>query len=72
VPFFGGRPIGKIVAADVERFMVVKRAEGRSPKSVRNWLGVLHTLAHRALLAVDDREALAVQDQESSWTGSRW
>jgi integrase len=44
VPFFGTRPIGKIVAADVERFMVVKRGEGRSPKSVRNWLGVLHSL----------------------------
>jgi hypothetical protein len=44
VPFFGSRPIGKIVAADVERFMVVKRGEGRSAKSVRNWLGVLHSL----------------------------
>jgi Phage integrase, N-terminal SAM-like domain len=44
VPFFGPRPIGKIVAADVERFMMVKRGEGRSPKSVRNWLGVLHSL----------------------------
>jgi site-specific recombinase XerD len=44
VPFFGPRPIGKIVAADVERFMVVKRREGRSAKSVRNWLGVLHSL----------------------------
>jgi integrase len=44
VPFFGERAIGKIAAADVERFMVVKRGEGRSAKSVRNWLGVLHSL----------------------------
>jgi hypothetical protein len=44
VPFFDNRPIAKITAADVERFMVSKRAEGRSPKSVRNWLGVLHSL----------------------------
>src|SRR3954447_6297255 len=44
VSFFGGRPIGEITADDVEAFMQAKRAEGRSPKSVRNWLGVLHCL----------------------------
>ena len=44
VPFFGERPIAKITPDDIERFMAEKRATGRSPKSVRNWLGVLHTL----------------------------
>jgi integrase len=44
VPFFGERPIAKITPDDIERFMAEKRAAGRSPKSTRNWLGVLHTL----------------------------
>jgi hypothetical protein len=44
VPFFGSRAIGKIAPADIEAFMAAKRREGKSAKSVRNWLGVLHTL----------------------------
>jgi hypothetical protein len=44
VPFFGSRPIGKIAPADIEAFMAAKRREGKSAKSLRNWLGVLHTL----------------------------
>ncbi|MDX6726571.1 MAG: hypothetical protein QOK49_1376, partial [Baekduia sp.] len=44
VSFFGARPTGKIVAADVERFMVDKRGPLRSAKSLRNWVGVLHRL----------------------------
>ncbi|MEX2194600.1 MAG: site-specific integrase [Thermoleophilaceae bacterium] len=44
VPFFGARPIARITPDDVERFMALKRREGRSPKSIRNWLGVLHSL----------------------------
>lgn len=44
VPFFGARPIAEITPDDVERFMALKRWEGRSPKSIRNWVGVLHSL----------------------------
>jgi hypothetical protein len=40
VTFFGERPIGKVTPDDVERFMAAKDAEGRSPKSVRNYLGL--------------------------------
>jgi integrase len=44
VPFFGDTPLSAIRPRDVERFMAAKTDQGRSPKSVRNWLGVLHTL----------------------------
>jgi site-specific recombinase XerD len=45
-PFFGDRPIAQITPDDVERFMAAEHAEGRSAKSVRHYLGVLHSLAH--------------------------
>jgi integrase len=41
-PHFGNRPIDRLTADDVERFMVVKRREGKAPKSIRNYVGVLH------------------------------
>jgi integrase-like protein len=41
-PYFGTRAIDKLTAEDVERFVAAKRREGRAPKSVRNYTGVLH------------------------------
>ena len=43
-PFFGDMPLNAMQPRDVERFMQHKTDQGRSPKSIRNWLGVLHTL----------------------------
>jgi integrase len=41
-PYFGARAIDSLTADDVERFMAAKRREGRAPKSIRNYVGVLH------------------------------
>jgi integrase len=42
-PFFSG-PINKIDEADVEAFIAEKVAEKKAPKSIRNYLGLLHSL----------------------------
>ena len=41
-PYFAGRVIDRLTADDVEHFMAAKRREGRAPKSIRNYVGVLH------------------------------
>jgi integrase len=41
-PYFGRRPVDTLRADDVERFIAAKRRQGRAPKSVRNYVGVLH------------------------------
>jgi integrase len=41
-PYFASRAIDSLTADDVERFMAAKRREGRAPKSIRNYVGVLH------------------------------
>ena len=43
-PFFGDLPLEKIRRADIENFVAEKLADGLSPKSVRNYLGLLHSL----------------------------
>jgi len=43
-PFFGDLPLEKIARSDVEDFIDEKLADGKSPKSVRNYLGLLHSL----------------------------
>lgn len=43
-PFFGERPLERIERADVEDFVAEKLADGLAPKSVRNYLGLLHSL----------------------------
>lgn len=42
VPHFGERSIEKITPEHVEAFMRAKAREGRTPKSVLNYLGLLH------------------------------
>jgi integrase len=44
VPFFGDLPLEKIGRADVEDFVAEKLVDGKAPKSVRNYLGLLHSL----------------------------
>jgi integrase len=44
VPFFGALPLEKIGRSEVEAFVAEKLAEGKAPKSVRNYLGLLHSL----------------------------
>ena len=44
VPFFGDLQIDKIGRSDVEGFTAEKLADGKAPKSVRNYLGLLHSL----------------------------
>jgi integrase len=48
-PYFGDRTMDSLSAEDVESFMSAKRREGRAPKSVRNYVGVLHGVCAFAL-----------------------
>jgi integrase len=43
-PFFADKPLTKITPADVEGFSAAKAREGQSAKSVRNYLGLLHSI----------------------------
>jgi integrase len=43
-PFFAGRMVADVTCADIERFMAAKAAAGLSPKSVRNFLGIVHSI----------------------------
>jgi integrase len=42
--FFGAKPLHRIEPRDVEAFIAAKRREGRAPKSVLNYLGLLHSI----------------------------
>lgn len=44
VPFFGDLSLEKIGRSDIEDFVAEKLADGKAPKSVRNYLGLLHSL----------------------------
>ena len=43
-PFFGTKPLQRIAPEDIEGFMAAKASEGRAPKSVLNYLGLLHSI----------------------------
>jgi integrase len=43
-PYFGTRAIGRIDTADVEGYIARKAREGKAPKTVRNHLGLLHSI----------------------------
>ena len=43
-PFFGTTPVDRIKERDLERFIADRRAAGLSPKSIRNYLGTLHSI----------------------------
>src|SRR5581483_2921488 len=44
VPFFGQRPIAEIDVMMVEAFIFAKLDEGKAPKSIRNYVGLLHSI----------------------------
>jgi integrase len=48
-PFFGVRSIDEIDADLIDAFIAAKRAEGKAPKSVRNYIGLLHAIVAFAL-----------------------
>jgi integrase len=43
-PFFDDMPLKKVARGHVEGFVAQKLAEGRAPKSVRNYVGLLHSI----------------------------
>jgi len=43
-PFFGQLPLEKLRPADVEAFIAERREQGCAPKSIRNYLGLLHSI----------------------------
>src|SRR5829696_7895714 len=43
-PFFGAKPLHRIEPRDVEAFVAAKRRAGRAPKSILNYLGLLHAI----------------------------
>ena len=49
VPFFAGRSLDEIDLEQVEEFMAAKRGEGKAPKSIVNWLGLLHAIFAHAV-----------------------
>ena len=44
VPFFGERPLEAIDVSLVEEFIFTELERGKAPKSVRNYLGLLHSI----------------------------
>ena len=44
VPHFRDRDIHRITTEDVEGFVAASRAKGCAPKSIRNYLGALHSI----------------------------
>lgn len=44
IPFFGERPVTKITTEDVEAFIARRNSKGGAPKSVRNYIGTLHSI----------------------------
>src|SRR3954454_5283523 len=47
-PFFGERTLGRIEPRDIEAFLAAESQTGRAPKSVRNYLGLLHSILTHA------------------------
>jgi integrase len=44
VPFFGRLPLSEIDVVMIEAFVYAKLDEGKAPKSIRNYLGLLHSI----------------------------
>jgi integrase len=44
VPAFGDRAIDRITAGEIEAYTALKLKEGKAPKTVRNHLGLLHSI----------------------------
>jgi integrase len=49
VPFFGERPLREIDVPLVESFIFTKLDEGKAPKSIRNYVGLLHSILDHGL-----------------------
>jgi integrase len=44
VPFFGATSLDSIDEDDIDAFIAYERSEGKAPKSIRNWVGFLHSI----------------------------
>jgi integrase len=49
VPQFGDRPLDRVDVRAVERFIAAERRDGKAPKSIRNYLGILHSIFELAI-----------------------
>jgi integrase len=49
LPFFGDRALGEIDVHLVEAFIYAKLEEGKAPKSIRNYVGLLHSILDHGL-----------------------
>lgn len=49
VPHFGDRAVDRIDVRAVEGFIAAERRDGKAPKSIRNYLGVLHSIFELAI-----------------------
>lgn len=69
VPFFGERPLGAIDVSLVEEFIYATLESGKAPKSVRNYLGFLHSvLAYGMKRGWCDRNPAALVDKPRTET----
>jgi integrase len=49
VPFFGGMTLDDISTSNVEAFIYAKLSAGKAPKSIRNYVGLLHSIFEHAV-----------------------
>lgn len=71
-PFFGRRPLDRITREQVQRFVTEKLESGRSPKSVMNYVGFLHSIfafAERRELATSNPCKLVDKPKMTSGDG---
>lgn len=66
VPQFGDRPARSDRRSGVERFIASEQHEGRAPKSIRNYLSVLHSVFDLAI-----ENGGRGRTQRSGWRSAR-
>jgi integrase len=70
VPQFGDQALDRIDVAAVERFIAAERRAGMAPKSIRNYLGVLHSIFELAIGKGWSRENPVKRAAKPEGTGS--
>ena len=48
-PFFGDRPLDAIDSGDIEAFIAERVDAGKAPKSIKNWVALLHSIFDYAI-----------------------
>jgi integrase len=48
-PFFGSRPMGRILPSNVQEWVTMATAQGLTPRSVRKYHVILHSIFRRAV-----------------------